>query len=109
MLLTSFICLQLDLIMWYRIYWFGFGAFYRESFIGNVLLLIFLYILDNIWSLYWLRQLKDNENYWNGYKGAFALITEGSGKLGFSFAKSLAKRGINIILVGRSKGNYIEI
>jgi len=58
-------------------------------------------VLSVMLSVYW-RFIKPPAD-WSHYKGEWALVTGSSYGIGAEFAKSFAKRGINVILLARSQ------
>jgi len=69
---------------------------------------VVLYVVVSVMvSGYW-RFLKPASD-WSYFKGDWALVTGSSYGIGAEFAKSLAKRGINVILMARSQDKLRDV
>jgi len=69
---------------------------------------VVLYVLVSVMLTGYWRFVKPDTD-WSHYKGDWALVTGSSYGLGAEYAKSLAKRGINVILLARSEEKLRDV
>ena len=66
----------------------------------------FIKLLELIWRFVWMlrRNLRDTSHLEGTYgRGSWAMVTGGTDGLGLAFAKELAKRNLNIVLIARNQ------
>jgi len=71
-------------------------------------IIVWSWILFQLGSEVYIRFLRPSTS-WKEYKGEWAIITGASYGIGEQYAKSLAKRGLNLILISRNKGNLEKV
>jgi len=78
------------------------------DYLSSIGLLTVLYLIAKIGYIIFIYFLRPSISYAK-YKGTWAIVTGASWGIGSGFAKELAKEGINVVLIARTKERLTEL